>query len=131
MEEQLVCSICQTQWNRIRTRGRKPIVCPDCISSGNTFIPTPQVSNSAIPNTEKSNDNQSSDFGGLSLSKIHSLLHPKPLNHQDMLESTKNGSKWKCPGCASIVTLLVPVTAVPTHKCTPNTVTVKLMERIS
>lgn len=124
MEEQLTCSVCQKSWTRTKARGRKPLVCPTCLSTGSTFIPVP----------DKSSDSKKTDkpfFSDLSISKVHGLLHPKPSNHQDMLESTKKGSTWKCPGCGSILTMLVGITAVPTHKCTPDTVTVKLMERIS
>lgn len=28
--EELICSSCSKKWTRQKTRGRKPIVCPDC-----------------------------------------------------------------------------------------------------
>jgi hypothetical protein len=74
--------------------------------------------------------NTSSESSDLSVSKVHSMMHPRPVNYQDMLESTKKGSKWKCPGCGSILTMLVGISDVPTHRCTPGMVSLKLMERI-
>lgn len=131
MEEQLTCSVCQKSWNRIKTRGRKPLVCPNCISAGTTFIPTSTSTPSPTSESKSTTSNTSSVLSQLSVSKIHGMMHPKPPNHLDILESTKKGSTWKCPGCGAILTMMVGITATPTHRCTPDTVSVRLMERIS
>lgn len=128
MEEQLTCSICKKTWSRLKARGRKPLVCPACISSGTVFIPSkdtvPKSKEPAKPEPQK----QSSD---LSISKVHSAIYPKPSNYEDIVQSTKQGSTWKCPACGSLLTIYVPVSSTPTHRCTPDTVSVKFMERIS
>jgi rubrerythrin len=128
MEEHLTCSVCEKSWTRTKARGRKPLVCPTCLSSGTTFIPRSISNSDSKTETKTTEPSKPTD---LSVSKVHSMMHPRPVNYQDMLESTKKGSKWKCPGCGSILTMLVGITDTPTHRCTPNTVTVKIMERIS
>jgi rubrerythrin len=128
MEENLVCSVCEKSWTRTKTRGRKPLVCPACLSSGTTFIPT---STSQFESKTETLTTQSVNQNDLSVSRVHSMIHPKPANYRDMLESTKKGSKWKCPGCGAVLTMMVAISDVPTHRCTPSMVTLKIMERIS
>lgn len=125
MEEELICTSCSSTWKRARVRGRKPLLCPKCLSSQSTPIEVsqPQVENSQPKNVV-------SEFSDLSPSKIHRQLHPRSSDYLDLLESTKKGSKWRCPACGSELVMLVAITAIPTHRCTPNTVSVKLMQRI-
>lgn len=129
MEEELTCTSCSSTWKRTRLRGRKPLLCPACTSLESTVIKlaSPEVK---ISESEVVPKNTSSESSDLSVSKVHSMMHPRPVNYQDMLESTKKGSKWKCPGCGSILTMLVGISDVPTHRCTPGMVSLKLMERI-
>jgi len=47
------------------------------------------------------------------------MLHPKPTNWRELVEATKNGSTWQCPRCKWKMEVSVPLTDVPTHKCTP------------
>lgn len=123
MDEQLICTLCNKTWSRPKTRGRKPNFCPQCVVSSS--------SQEQLPKSDKdscSNDSGSSKDKTLS---VYQYLYPKPSNYKDLIESTKSGSVWKCPSCGDILKLLVPITDVPTHRCTPNTVTVKPYQRIS
>lgn len=124
MEEELICTSCSSTWKRAKVRGRKPLLCPTCISG--------QIQHNNVDQpVVVSNSKDSIIPLDLSVSKIHTQLHPKPSNYQELKESTKNGSVWKCPGCGSILEMFLALTAIPTHRCTPNTITLKIMERIS
>ena len=123
MEEELTCTSCSSTWKRVRTRGRKPLLCPSCLSGQAQTIISTQTP--IIKSSQKD-----SVFSDLSVSSVHSQMHPKPSNHQELKESTKNGSIWKCPGCGSTLKMFVSLSAVPTHRCTPDTVTLKIMERV-
>ncbi len=127
MEEELTCTACKSIWRRIKVRGRKPILCPTCINN--------QVSPSVIvhPNNEAKAAgklDESKNLSNLPKHFVYSVLHPRPSNYKDLLESTKKGSTWKCPSCNYILKLEIPVIDVPTHRCTPNTVTTKPFVRI-
>lgn len=136
MKESLVCTACERTWKRERTRGRKPILCPTCSvpseiktplktskASPRVAVPVsqiPQVVTSVEPENNKK----------LTLSKVIQSIHPKSKDAEELAESTKNGSTWKCPTCGYIITLYVSVSDIPTHRCTPDTVSVKFCERI-
>lgn len=126
MEEKLTCTVCTKDWFRPKTRGRKPILCPTCLKAGVTFVPVVQQ-----PVQPQQNQTTSSSNEDITPGLVHKYLYPKPSNYKDLVESTKKGSKWKCPSCGYILKLDIAVTAVPTHRCTPDTVSVKLFERIS
>lgn len=121
MEEELVCNSCSKKWKRHRTRGRKPLICPNCLAA------TAQSSIPAEPSQPKQDSSESS---GITKSLIFKTLFPKPDNYEELLESTKNGSVWKCTNCGSMLTLNVGITTVPTHRCTPDMVSLKYYERI-
>lgn len=123
MEEELTCTSCSSTWKRARLRGRKPLLCPTCLSGQSQKVIIDQPVNVSIPEAPTASFD-------LSVSKIHTQLHPKPANYQELQESTKNGSTWKCPGCGSTLKMFLALTAVPTHRCTPDTVTLKTMERV-
>lgn len=36
-KEILFCTVCSSQWERNKTRGRKPKLCPQCLESSNSF----------------------------------------------------------------------------------------------
>lgn len=124
MEETLVCEACQVSWKRQRSRGRKPRLCPTCL-----YADQPQPSSPTPPNPPTT-DSSTNYFSSLSISKVVSTLHPKSSKAKELMESTQNGSKWKCPACGHIIQIYVAITDIPTHRCTPNMVSVKICERI-
>jgi len=150
MEEYLICTQCSTKWSRLKTRGRKPLLCPSCINPDikSSSLSPEKVKKSKIISSSKKNSKSSEDISISSISsvpdpsndnfsqsllskaKIMQICHPKPSNYKELLESTKNGSVWKCKSCGHILTLTLAVTDIPLHRCTPDTVTLKLYERI-
>jgi hypothetical protein len=134
MQESLVCSVCEKTWKRNKTRGRKPTVCPKCLKSS-IQISEPkqkqpnQKSEAKISEPIKSivEDKKTSD---VTYKQIYQSLYPKDPSFEELRESTKNGSIWKCQACANVIRLDVAVTATPTHKCNPNSNKINLYERI-
>jgi len=140
MEESLVCTKCKVKWSRTLVRGRKPILCPTCLDS--TSLPktsrkTKSVKKSVklsskkiYPPAPEQVSSSLSDLSSLSKAKIMQMCHPKPANYKELQESTENGSVWKCKSCGHILKLEVAITDIPLHRCTPDTVSLKLYERI-
>lgn len=125
MEEILTCESCRKQWSRERSRGRKPRFCPSCLSSEAHLS---SLTSSQTSNIELKPESLTSDK--FDISKVYSALLPKNPNAESLIESTKNGSKWKCPSCGNRLIIHVPISDIPTHRCTPTTVTIKQYERI-
>lgn len=128
MLETLTCTSCNSQWTRERARGRKPVLCPSCVSQSE-LKPNQPISDSQSVITQKT-EHSSINSSRLALGTIFRGLFPKYQNAQELAEATKNGSVWKCPSCSHILTMNVAVTAPVTHRCTPDTVTTKICERI-
>jgi hypothetical protein len=132
MNETLTCTVCSKKWKREKLRGRKPLLCPKCVKDQN--IPLPEISSKPLPiplvQSDVKNDLITSSDFTLTPGKVYTALHPKPSNYKDLLQQTRNGSTWKCPNCNHILILEIPVSDIPTHRCTPNMVSVKLYERI-
>lgn len=141
MKETLTCTICGKDWKRDVTRGRKPKVCKKCFkqslkissaSSSNTHSPdvassSPKRSIKAAKVNENTTvsepysiaDNSAVPSANLTIRQVWSMLHPKPTNWRELFQDTKGGSVWQCPKCKWIMHVSVPVTDIPTHKCTP------------
>jgi hypothetical protein len=134
MKESLTCTLCSATWKRDKSRGRKPHFCPKCVKLQLQQAAIKEVSTRKIkakpiakqPQTSV----QSNPKSDLTLSQVVASLNPKRHDSAQLAESTKNGSVWQCPVCKSITEVFVPINHVPTHRCTPNTVSAKLMERI-
>ena len=135
MNESLTCTSCSKIWKRERTRGRKPLLCPKCVKEQAKDIAAPQKaqkSNRSIkakpiapaPKAEPAPQTE------LTINKVISSLSYAGNKSVELAESTKKGSAWKCPSCNHTIELFVAINAIPTHRCTPNMVSVKLMERI-
>lgn len=135
MNESLTCTSCSKVWKRERTRGRKPLLCPKCLKEqakellANTKAKTKTRSIKAKPVVETSKEEQTSQ-SNLTVNKVINSLSYAGNKSIELAESTKKGSTWKCPSCSQVIELFVPINAVPTHRCTPNMVSLKLMERI-
>lgn len=125
MEENLICTACNKSWTRERTRGRKPKLCPSCFSldldsSSVSLPPLPPD-----PVLQKHSNNSD-----IPMSKLYQSLYPKPSNYKEIFDSTKGGSTWQCPSCSHIIKIHVPILSPPTHKCSPDMVSIKLCKRI-
>lgn len=128
MQESLICSVCNKTWKRNKTRGRKPTTCPKCLRAS---APLSELNKDLIQNKNSSSQlvhtKPSSD---VTPNQVYQFLYPKDPSHKELLEATKNGSVWKCKGCGHTFKLEVPISAIPTHKCSPNSSKINLYERI-
>ena len=128
MNETLTCTVCSKKWKREKLRGRKPLLCPKCVKAQD--LPFPKTSPTVLVQPITKTDSiDLSDFT-LTPATIYAALHPRPSNYKDLIEQTKNGSTWKCPNCNNLLELEIPISDIPTHRCTPNMVSVKRYERI-
>jgi predicted RNA-binding Zn-ribbon protein involved in translation (DUF1610 family) len=132
MNETLTCTVCSKEWKRERVRGRKPLLCPKCARAQDLPLPksVPTSLTAPLVQSDIKNDSIASSDFTLTPGKVYTALHPKPSNYKDLLQQTRNGSTWKCPNCNHVLKLEIPVSDIPTHRCTPNMVSVKLYERI-
>ena len=131
MQESLTCSLCSKTWKRNKTRGRKPTICPKCIklSTPPSVLKTKSVSSPKLsPQIQKPIEIKSSSE--ITQNQVYQVLYPKDPSHKELLESTKNGSTWRCTACGNIIKLAVAVSAIPTHKCSPSSSKINLYERI-
>lgn len=92
MMEKLKCTQCDDIWERPKTRGRKPVVCPECAE----FL-IEQESKEKAPKAEKP----------ASTPRQYAFYIPGPSN-------------WECTECGETLTAFVGVTGVPLHNCKPR-----------
>ncbi len=88
--ETLTCTQCSSTWNRQKTRGRKPKLCPSCIQT------LEQVEQELDEDIEI------------------------PLDIQEDPPSRtkyKAGTKWKCNSCGVSVKISIGINDPPTHPC--------------
>lgn len=92
--EELFCESCKKVWNRQKTRGRKPRVCPDCV---------PQLVVQQDVLQEDDDD----------------ILSDIPVIDEPPLAPTKYpaNTKWRCPSCGASVKIGIGINDPPTHKC--------------
>jgi hypothetical protein len=88
--EELICEQCDKHWQRTKARGRKPKLCPTCLSSTS-----------------------------LILVQEEDIIEDIPVAKEPPLEKTlyKPNSKWQCFACGAKVSIGVGVNAPPVHKC--------------
>lgn len=145
MKETLTCGECSKTWKREVSRGRKPTLCPKCLKKSlKKDSPVAKVKNQPVPVKEEkravvatplqlvatSNSDAVDTKDKISITDVYRDYYPLAANYQELLESTKNGSKWGCSKCGAKITINVPVTAVPTHRCPQKSTNVKPYERI-
>ena len=115
MNETLICTVCDKKWQRLRARGRKPIVCPTCasqeVADNEELLITPKV--------ETHNTDLTSDVKSI-LCNVYNAYYPKDINVYKITES-KPKVKWVCVHCNFEMVSVIPLTAVPLHKCSKNT----------
>ena len=97
----LTCASCSIKWNRQKTRGRKPKVCPDCIIKSVDAIkkdPTEDIPTSSEPRRTRTK---------------------YPPN-----------TKWLCHSCKVTVKVCIGIDEEPTHKCQKRANKVISLERV-
>ena len=93
MKEKLECARCEQKWERERTRGRKPIFCPEC-----TEINAQEEAERAdSPSMKTVKTIEDSD-------KTYKFYIPAP-------------SQWLCDHCDVTLKVNVGVIEVPVHLC--------------
>jgi transposase-like protein len=136
MKETLTCASCGKSWKRELKRGRKPKLCKKCIADLADSPVVEKVDKTAqrtvvaekIETTSSSAPTEPSPE--IPMKKIWNMLQPRPSNWKTLAEETADGSSWRCPKCKWTLDLLLPVTDVPSHKCTPASRSQRL-ERLS
>lgn len=126
MEETLKCGTCGKNWNRPKTRGRKPVLCPQCVADV-TEPPKEIIQNLTTKNTDSKQ--QVSERPKNIISSVYRSLYPKVEN--DQLKNQKPGTKWKCTSCGYVLTVYVSLADIPVHKCDPNSITQRELKRVS
>ena len=89
--EVLTCIQCSSTWNRQKTRGRKPKLCPSCVLT-----------------LEKIEDEQEEDI------EETPILQEEP---PPAKTKYKPGSKWKCTSCGVCIRIGIGIDLPPTHRC--------------
>lgn len=135
-QEKLTCSQCSKKWTRVKSRGRKPLFCPSCIAKNTTPPPVqPKAAvKSSPPKEEEKEEKLSTDSLNTKskLAVVYKALYPAPSKDSDQLKDQgPNGSVWKCSHCGYTLTIGVILSDIPTHKCDPNSIRVRSLQRIS
>lgn len=126
MDETLKCGTCGKSWSRIKTRGRKPVLCPQCTANA-TEPPKEIIQNITNKNTDSKDINIERPKN--IIANVYRSLYPKVDN--DQLKNQKPGTKWKCPACGYTLTVFVSLADIPVHKCDPNSITQRELKRVS
>lgn len=88
--ESLTCLQCSSTWNRQKARGRKPKICPSCVST--------------LEKIETEEDDYEPEI------PVLEELPPSNTKY-------KPGTKWKCPSCDISVKIGIGINDAPTHSC--------------
>jgi hypothetical protein len=99
--DKLTCDSCGIKWNRQKTRGRKPKVCPDCIVKSVDDIEEDPIKD--VP------------------------LSPQPPRAKTKYPPN---TKWLCRSCQVTVKVCVGINDEPTHKCQKRLKKVFPLERV-
>lgn len=94
-KEKLICQKCRKEWERVPSRGRKPVLCPSCLSSSKSTTVLKKVETKIPHNQSASN---------LQPSESEPFPYPAP-------------TKWLCSSCGASVQILVDLKYAPTHHC--------------
>ena len=97
----LTCSSCGVEWNRQKTRGRKPKVCPDC-----TIRPIDDTEEDLVENIP---------------------LSPEPPRAKTKYPPN---TKWICHSCLVSVKICIGINQEPTHKCQKRANRILSLERV-
>lgn len=92
MKELLECTQCDKKWERVKSRGRKPIVCPDCFKINKQ------------QETEQNEQKESKVIVSSVLSEpVQTRFSPV--------------SYWMCPNCDQTISVHVGIDHIPIHPC--------------
>jgi ribosomal protein L37AE/L43A len=137
-QEKLTCSQCSKKWSRLKSRGRKPLFCPSCVAKNTTPPVQPKASKATVKNSppKKEQKEQEASTDSLNtkskIAEVYKALYPVPSKDSDQLrDQGPNGSVWKCSHCGYTITIGVILSDIPTHKCDPNSIRVRTLQRIS
>lgn len=142
MKETLTCTSCSKTWKREKARGRKPNLCPKCqkasivqasqqpkvverVKRNIKAKPLQVVATSNLPIEEDPKDNSEIK---ISIADVYRDYYPSPSD--ELIESTKNGSKWYCPSCGKKVRSEISLSAIPTHRCPEKSTNIKPFQRV-
>lgn len=89
MKEILECTQCDKKWERKKARGRKPVICPDCVSF---------------------NEEQEAEQRQQPVSFIEQ-------NYESVNYTFPSVSYWMCPNCDQTISVHVGLNYVPLHPC--------------
>ena len=153
MKETLTCTVCEKNWKRDITRGRKPTVCPRCVkaqlkeesrlrnaqakardkatSAQLVERSTKQSKKTSPPPAPPSHEPAVEVQSKPKITAAMVLRDYYPKASEDLISSTAKGSEWHCSYCKKTLKMNVALSAVPTHHCPPNTTRVKAFERVS
>lgn len=96
MNEKLQCTQCDARWERLKARGRKPLVCPSCADlNAQEALQAPKK-----PRKERVRVPQVQEYSN----KTYKFFIPGP-------------SMWICEFCLTEIKVLVGVTQTPEHPC--------------
>lgn len=138
MKETLTCSMCDKVWKRDKSRGRKPTACPKCAKAvaKNKEDEKKQSAKRAVKAQPVEPSSQQEipvvrTKSEVSIYDVYRVMYPLPANHQEFLESTKNGSQWSCKSCKKTLKSEIALSAPPTHRCPEKSTNIKEYERVS
>lgn len=103
--EILKCDSCGKNWNRQKTRGRKPKLCPDCIIA-------PIQENDSLEEDED---------------ELDIVIAEEPPNPPTKYPAN---TRWFCKSCSASVKIGVGLDEPPTHVCKKRLKRVYPLERV-
>lgn len=118
MKEILTCKNCSKTWSRPKSRGRKPFLCPSCVTN-DVSLSVIKIS-SFKPNLKSVISNPKQQVSSF---KTQSLQNDK--------KPIESPSKWQCSSCLVYVTVEVPIYDPPTHSCKKRLKKIYPLEKVS
>lgn len=94
-KEKLVCQKCRKGWQRVPSRGRKPVLCPSCLSSAKSSSTAKKIDPPPAPK--------------------QIVLSSKTIEPEELPYPAP--TKWLCSSCGASVQILVGLKYPPTHHC--------------
>ena len=99
--DKLICGSCGVKWNRQKTRGRKPKVCPNCVIKYIDVIKKDATEETPLPSESR---------------RTRTKYPPN--------------TKWLCHSCQVTVKIGIGINEEPTHKCQKRLNKVFSLERV-
>ncbi len=114
MEENLTCQLCSKSWTRIRTRGRKPRFCPDCvvINMSDVTTQTEFEDDEEIFDDEEILDDEILDDEEIFPEEEEEDIDSIPVIEYQKPDPNKKKT-WVCPSCKHIMTTYTELVESP------------------